>query len=103
MSEEKIAVALGCDHGGYALKESLKARLIERGYRVEDFGCHSTESCDYPVYAQLAAQAVADGTMTGAWDSSASAARAGTARPATRHSARARDRAFFMRVTPFTS
>ena len=62
MSEEKIAVALGCDHGGYALKESLKARLIERGYRVEDFGCHSTESCDYPVYAQLAAQAVADGT-----------------------------------------
>ena len=60
--EKTITVALGCDHGGYALKETLKAHLEEKGIGCQDFGCHSTESCDYPEFAQKAAQAVADGT-----------------------------------------
>ncbi len=59
--DSNITVALGCDHGGYALKEQLKAHLEERGIACRDFGCHSTESCDYPVFARQAAQAVADG------------------------------------------
>ncbi len=59
--EETCKVALGCDHGGFALKEKLKAHLLQRGILCEDFGCHSPESCDYPVYGELAARAVADG------------------------------------------
>ena len=54
-------IALGSDHGAYALKEKIKAHLIEGGHQVEDFGTHSTESSDYPDFAVAAAQAVADG------------------------------------------
>ena len=59
--EKGTKIALGCDHGGYALKEVLKAHLLERGLEPVDFGCHSTDSCDYPLFAQKAAQAVAEG------------------------------------------
>ncbi len=58
---EKLTISLGCDHGGYALKETLKAHLLELGHEVVDCGCDSTESCDYPVFAQQAAWAVASG------------------------------------------
>ena len=56
-----MTIAMGCDHGGFALKEHLKAYLEGKGYQVEDCGCHSTESVDYPVYGRAAAQAVAEG------------------------------------------
>ncbi len=56
-----MKVAMGSDHGGFALKERLKAYLEAQGHQVEDFGCHSTESCDYPVFGQAAAGAVAAG------------------------------------------
>lgn len=59
--EKNLTVALGCDHGGFALKELLKAHLTEQGIDCRDFGCHSAESCDYPVFAKEAAQAVARG------------------------------------------
>lgn len=58
---EKLTLSLGCDHGGYALKERVKAHLLELGHEVLDCGCHSAESCDYPVYAEAAARAVAEG------------------------------------------
>ena len=54
-------IALGSDHGGFALKEHLKAYLDSRGLAYQDFGCPDTASCDYPVYAKAAAQAVASG------------------------------------------
>ena len=54
-------IAIASDHGGYALKEHLKAYLAAKGITCEDFGTDSTESCDYPVFAQQAAQAVAEG------------------------------------------
>lgn len=54
-------VALAADHGGYALKEVLKAHLAERGIPYQDFGTDSTESCDYPDYAAPACRAVAAG------------------------------------------
>ena len=60
--DKTITVSLGCDHGGYALKEQLKAHLEAQGIACRDFGCHSTESCDYPIFARQAAQAVADGS-----------------------------------------
>ena len=59
--EKNITIALGCDHGGYGLKEVLKAHLLERGIPCRDFGCHSTDSCDYPVFGEAAARAVASG------------------------------------------
>ena len=54
-----MRIAMASDHGGFALKEELKVWLAEQGYEVEDFGCHSTDSCDYPDFAQAAARAVA--------------------------------------------
>ena len=41
-----MKIAIGSDHGGYALKELVKNYLIEKGYEVEDFGAYSTESVD---------------------------------------------------------
>ena len=51
-------IGLGADHGGFALKEVIKKHLLEKGYEVEDFGTHSTESVDYPKYGKLVAHAV---------------------------------------------
>ena len=56
-----MKIALGCDHGGYALKCDIKALLEKLGHEVEDVGCHSTESCDYPDFAHQLAQAVEAG------------------------------------------
>ena len=54
-------IAIASDHGGYQLKEHLKAYLAAKGITCEDFGTDSTESCDYPLFGKAAAQAVADG------------------------------------------
>ena len=54
-------IALGCDHGGFALMQEVKKHLEERGFEYKDFGCDSEESVDYPVYAKAAANAVASG------------------------------------------
>ncbi len=54
-------VAIGADHGGYDLKEMLKARLQELGYEVLDCGTESAESVDYPDFALAVAQLVAQG------------------------------------------
>jgi ribose 5-phosphate isomerase B len=52
-------VAIGADHGGYVLKEDLKAYLGELGYSVVDCGTDSTASVDYPDFAFAVAQQVA--------------------------------------------
>ena len=57
-----MKVSIGCDHGGYDLKEEIKKHLIERGIEVVDVGCDRKERCDYPIYGREAALAVADGT-----------------------------------------
>jgi len=54
-------IALACDHGAFELKETIKAHLTKQGLTVEDFGTHSTDSCDYPDMGKLAAEAVATG------------------------------------------
>ena len=56
-----MKIALGCDHGGYELKEHIKGVLEKLGHEYEDFGCYSTESCDYPDFGEAAARAVASG------------------------------------------
>ena len=55
-------IAIGSDHGGYELKESVKKHLEERGIPVQDMGCDGTASVDYPVYGHAVAKAVADGS-----------------------------------------
>lgn len=54
-------IALGSDHGGYALKEHIKTYLEGKGISCKDCGTYSTESCDYPDFGRAAAQAVAAG------------------------------------------
>ena len=54
-------IALGCDHGGFAMMQEVKKHLEQRGLEYMDFGCSSEESVDYPEYAKLAAGAVANG------------------------------------------
>jgi RpiB/LacA/LacB family sugar-phosphate isomerase len=52
-------IAIGADHGGFQLKESIKQHLERRGVQVADFGARSAEAADYPDYAQAVAQTVA--------------------------------------------
>ncbi len=54
-------LALGSDHGGFALKGALTAHLRSAGYEVIDVGTHVKEACDYPVFAAAAAREVASG------------------------------------------
>ena len=54
-------ISIGCDHGGYDLKEKVKKHLEDQGIAVKDCGCYSKASCDYPVFGRAAAQAVASG------------------------------------------
>ena len=54
-------IVIASDHGGYAMKEELKAYLTEKGVEWEDAGTHSEASCDYPEYAAAAARGVAEG------------------------------------------
>lgn len=56
-----MKIAIAADHGGFILKEKLRTRLAGMGYEVTDFGTESTESCDYPEFAQAVGEAVADG------------------------------------------
>lgn len=54
-------IAIGSDHGGYALKQGVIKYLEEKNIEYKDFGCYGTESCDYPVFGQAVAKAVASG------------------------------------------
>ena len=54
-------VALGSDHGGFKLKESLKLLVAELKLAVNDVGCNSTDAVDYPVFAARVAELVASG------------------------------------------
>jgi len=58
-----MKIAIGSDHGGYALKEALKEMLEGRKIPVEDTGCHNTESVDYPDFAAEVAERVSDGRV----------------------------------------
>lgn len=54
-------IAVGADHGGYEMKEQVKALLAELGYRHRDFGTDGPEAVDYPDLAHAVARAVAEG------------------------------------------
>jgi ribose 5-phosphate isomerase B len=54
-------IAIGSDHGGFALKEALKGQLTDAGWIVDDCGTDSAAACDYPVFAHAVARRVATG------------------------------------------
>lgn len=54
-------IAIGSDHGGYALKQEIKKHLEERKTEYKDFGCYEETSCDYPVYAKEVTKAIIEG------------------------------------------
>ena len=56
-----MRIALGCDHRGFKLKQTIMEFLQQSGYSYHDFGCYNTESVDYPDFAQEVANAVASG------------------------------------------
>jgi len=56
-------VAVGADHGGFALKAKLIAVLQANGFEVADLGTHSAEPCDYPRIGYKVADAVARGAF----------------------------------------
>ena len=53
-------IALGSDHGGYALKQEIAAHLEKRGIPYKDYGCYDDSPCDYPVFAKKVAKSVVE-------------------------------------------
>ncbi len=58
-----MKIALGSDHAGFELKEKIKEFLTSMGHQVEDMGCYSTDSVDYPVYGAKVARVVAENAV----------------------------------------
>ncbi len=56
-----MKIAIGSDHGGFDMKELVKAHLEAKGVEVVDKGCYDKSSCDYPVFGRAVAEAVAAG------------------------------------------
>lgn len=56
-----MKIAFASDHAGYNLKQVVMEHLAQKGFVVKDYGCYSTESCDYPDYAHPMAAAVEQG------------------------------------------
>lgn len=56
-----MKLAIGCDHGGFELKEAVREYLERHSIEYEDFGAYSTDSVDYAPIAAKAAHCVADG------------------------------------------
>ena len=54
-------IAIGSDHGGFRLKQEIMRHLDAQGLAYHDYGTYSTDSCDYPVYGEAVARAVASG------------------------------------------
>ena len=57
----EMNIALASDHAGFALKQKVQLFLEDNGAKVKDFGCYSTDSCDYPDFAHPLAEAVEKG------------------------------------------
>ncbi|MBQ2982540.1 MAG: ribose 5-phosphate isomerase B [Lachnospiraceae bacterium] len=54
-------IALGCDQGGFALKQEIMAHLKGRGLEFKDYGSYDEQSVDYPIYAKKVAEAILSG------------------------------------------
>jgi len=59
---QNFTIAIASDHAGFQVKEALKHYLEEQGYKVWDFGTHSSNSVDYPDYVHPLAESIENGT-----------------------------------------
>ncbi len=53
-----MKIAIGCDHGGFELKEFLKSELLKKGFELTDFGANGTDPFDYPDVARVVATSI---------------------------------------------
>jgi ribose 5-phosphate isomerase B len=58
-----MKIGIGSDHAGYVYKEMIKEHLTKLGHEVVDFGTHSSDMCDYPLFIRPTAEAVAAGEV----------------------------------------
>ncbi|MCL1979847.1 MAG: ribose 5-phosphate isomerase B [Proteobacteria bacterium] len=56
-----MKIAIGCDHGGFDLKQVIVPIVEQAGHTVVDLGCHTNESVDYPDFAALVCAAIGEG------------------------------------------
>lgn len=59
-----MKIALGSDHGGFALKSIVAKNLLLLGHEIEDVGCKSLDSVDYPDYAHLVISHITEGNCS---------------------------------------
>ena len=59
-----MKIAIGSDHGGFALKEDLISYLNEKKIEIIDCGCYTTERVDYPIFAKEVAKKVQNEEVT---------------------------------------
>lgn len=64
MEKPALKIALASDHAGFNLKNTIINHLKSKNIEYTDFGCYSTESCDYPKFAVKACNAVSSGECT---------------------------------------
>ena len=57
-------IAIGSDHGGYALKQAIMKHLEKKGLEYKDYGTYTEDSCDYPIYGEAVARAVSAGAAS---------------------------------------
>lgn len=60
-SLKNLTVVLGSDHAGFEMKEKISQYLNSQGVTVQDIGCNSTESCDYPDFALAVGEKIRTG------------------------------------------
>ncbi len=58
-----MKIGIGNDHSALEMKAEIIEFLKEKGHEVVDYGTNSAESCDYPVYGEIVARAVASGEV----------------------------------------
>ena len=58
----KKTIGIACDHAGFEYKEAVIKDLKDKGFSVNDYGCFSLESVDYPDFAHQLAQSIENGT-----------------------------------------
>ena len=59
-----MKIIIGSDHAGFTLKTQIKSLLEKMGYTVEDAGCHTDDSVDYPIYGKAVSASVSDGRFS---------------------------------------
>jgi ribose 5-phosphate isomerase B len=61
MFDKSVEIPIASDHGGFELKQFLVQKLIEKGYRLKDYGTFSEESVDYPDFIHPVAKSINNG------------------------------------------